>query len=556
MATIFGWIARHALLFVLLLAGMVVYTQLSRSSQSSNRLEASISRIKGAETELRADLEALHGQAVTGLQDQSLAAIDARLAVARAELAALQRARPRGVDLLRAPQAAIVTGVRHEIDTGVLEQEIAFLGALRANVADRGRALSLDGQIADADARIAALDAAWRADAANIAGLPSRLDPRRFVREGLTVRDLADVYAERQAANRNERAALVTKRQTLVDARQRLGDIQALATPAIAVDRLETLLAPLQVAAAAQAEALEASLEREARRWWERLGIDALLRPAALALALIILMPFAVRTLFYWVLAPLASLQKPITLLEAAAPIPLPSEKSSVSKAITVAEGQELLIKQGFLQTSSQQGAKATQWLLDASFPISSLAAGLWFLTRISGGGGTTTVSAVRDPFAEITRLVLPQGAACVLQPRAIAGVVQPVASPLRITSHWRLGTLNAWLTWQLRFLVFHGPADILLTGGRGVRVEPAEVGRNIGQDQLIGFSAGLSYSTGRAETFLPYLLGQESLLKDRIAAGSGILIAEEAPRAGQARSGIKRGLEGAVDAALKVFGI
>jgi hypothetical protein len=555
MAAIFGWIVRHALLFVLLVAAMVAYGQFSRSSQNSTRLEASISRLDRAKTILRGDIDALRGRAVTGLQDQSLAAIDARLAAARGELAARQRATPRGIDVLRAPQDAIVAGVRQQIETGVLEQEIAFLGALRANVATRGRALSLDGQIADADARLAGLDAAWRADAANIAVLPSRLDPRRFVREGLMLRDLADVYAERQAANRKDHAAVVTKRQALVGVRQRIGDIAALATPEVAVDRLETLIEPLTIAAAAQSEALEASLERKAKRWWERLGIGALLWPAAWALLAIILMPFAIRTLFYWVLAPLASLQKPITLLETAASIPLPSEKSSVSKSITVRDGEELLIKQGFLQTSSQQGAKATQWLLDASYPISSLAAGLWFLTRISGGGGTTTVSAVQDPFAEITRLVLPQGAACVLQPRAIAGVVQPLASPLRITSHWRLGTLNAWLTWQLRFLVFHGPADILLTGGRGVRVEPAEAGRNIGQDQLIGFSAGLAYSTGRTETFLPYLLGQEALLKDRIATGTGILIAEEAPRAGQAR-GVKRGLEGAVDAVLKVFGI
>jgi hypothetical protein len=556
MAAIFGWIARHALLFVLLLAGMVAYSQFQGSSQNSGRLEASIERIEGAEAELRGDLDALRGRAVTGLQDQSLAAIDARLAVVRAQLAERQRARPPGLDLLRAPKDSIVANVRHDIQTGVFQQEIEFLGALRANVADRGRALSLDGQIADADARLAALDAAWRADAANIAALSPTWDPRRYIREGVALRDLADVYAERQAGNRRDHAALVAKRRTLVEARRQLGHIEALATPKLAVDRLETLLEPLRTAAAAQAQALEASLEREAKRWYQQLGIDALLRPAALALALIILMPFAVRTLFYWVLAPLASLQRPITLLEAASPIPLPSEKSSVSKSITVGDGEELLIKQGFLQTSSQQGAKATQWLLDASYPITSFAAGLWFLTRISGGGGTTTVSAVRDPFAEITRLVLPKGAACVLQPRAIAGVVQPVATPMRITSHWRLGTLNAWLTWQLRFLVFHGPADVLLTGGRGVRVEPAEVGRNIGQDQLIGFSAGLAYSTGRTETFLPYLLGQESLLKDRIATGSGILIAEEAPRAGQPRSGIKRGLEGAVDAVLKVFGI
>ena len=107
-----------------------------------------------------------------------------------------------------------------------------------------------------------------------------------------------------------------------------------------------------------------------------------------------------------------------------------------------------------------------------------------------------------------------------------------------------------------MRFLVFHGPAEIILTGRRGVRIEPALAGRSIGQNQLIGFSAGLAYSTGRTETFLPYLLGHEPLLKDRVAAGTGVLIAEEAPNAGRARSGIKRGLEGAADAMLKVFGI
>lgn len=549
-----AWIVRHALLFVLLLAAMVAYGQFSRSSENSTRVEASLSRIEGAQAEVRRDLDDLRGRAVTGLQDGSLVAIDARLVTVRSQLATRQRSRPRAADVLRAPQNAIVAGVRHDIETGLLEQELAFLGALRANVADRGRALSIDGQIADADARLAGLDAAWRADAANIAALPPRIDPRRYIREGVALRDLGTVYAERQAQNRKDRAALVTRRQALVDARRQLGEIEALATPDVAVDRLEELLQPLTIAADAQAQVLEASLEREARRWYQQLGIDALLRPALLALLAIILAPFVIRTFFYWVLAPLASLQRPITLLAAAGPIPLPSERSSVSKSITLAQGEELLIRQGFLQTSSQQGAKATQWLLDSRYPITSLAAGLWFLTRI--GGGTTTVSAVEDPFAEITRLVLPQGSACVLQPRAIAGVVQPVATPLRITSHWRLGTLNAWLTWQLRFLVFHGPADILLSGGRGVRVEPAEAGRNIGQDQLIGFSAGLAYSTGRTETFLPYLFGRESLLKDRIATGTGILIAEEAPRAGKAKAGLRRGLEGAADAALKVFGI
>ena len=554
-AQIFAWILRHALVFILLIAGMAIYCQYRESSLSSAKLEESIARTEGAKAELQGDLDRMQSQAVTGLQDRSLAAIDARLAAANAELAGKQGAKPRAFDALLDPQATVVAGVRHEFDIGRLEQEIAFLGELRANVAARGKVLNLDDEIGKADQGLAGLDIAWRADAAHIAALPSQPFHKRYIWDEGRLRNLADVYAERQAANRNEHAELAKKRAAFAAARLKLGRIPGLATPKLAVERLATLLDPLKDAATAQGKALEASLEREAKRWWIRLGIDALIWPAVWALVAIILTPFAIRTLFYWVLAPLASLQVPIRLLEAADAIPLPAERSAVSKGVRLGDDSELLVKQGFLQTSSQGGTMATQWLLDASYPISSVAAGLWFLTRIRGAG-MTTVSAVRDPFAEVTRLEIPVGAACVLQPRAIIGVVQSIAAPLRITSHWRLGKLNAWLTWQLRFLVFHGPADIILAGGRGVRVEPAEAGRSIGQDQLIGFSAGLSYSTGRTETFFPYFFGQVGLLKDRIAAGSGILIAEEAPRAGQAKTGIKRGLEGGLDAFLKVFGI
>ena len=544
--SIFGWIARHALVFVLLVAAMALYGQWRAAAGSAASVSASIERIEGARAELTAELNRLQGQAVTGLDDaqrQSLTAIDARIRTATAEREALLRRRPRAADLFSAPQQAIVAGVQHDFRMEILSQEIAFLGALRRNVETRGQALSLDQQIADLDARIAA-------DDANIAALPSTMSPERYVREGLQLRDLADVYAERQATNR-------AKRTQKVAARQRLGAIAELATPKVAVAELQRHLAPLEAAAATQATRLEASAAREAERWYARLGIAELLWPAFWALVAIILTPFAIRTVFYWVLAPLAMLQRPIKLLDSAMPIPLPSERSAVSKVISLQPGQELLVRQGFEQTVSLAGAKATQWLLDARHPLSSLFSGLYFLTRIRGApGDTVTVSATHDPFAEVALLTLPDGAAAVLQPRAIAGVVQPIAQPLRITSHWRLGTLNAWLTWQLRFLVFHGPAEIILTGGRGVRIEPALAGRSIGQDQLIGFSAGIAYSTGRTETFVPYLFGREPLLKDRIAAGSGVLIAEEAPMAGRAKTGVRHGLEGATDALLKVFGV
>ena len=176
------------------------------------------------------------------------------------------------------------------------------------------------------------------------------------------------------------------------------------------------------------------------------------------------------------------------------------------------------------------------------------------FLTAIRGDGERVTVSAVRDPFAELAVLSVPAGSACVLRPSALAAVVQQQDAPLRIVAHWRLLSLPAWLTWQWRYLAFHGPARLVVKGGRGVRIEPAERGRIVGEGQILGFSTDLAYAVIRSETFWPYFFGREALLKDKVAAGGGVLLIEEAPLAG--RSGLRRGFEGFVDALLKVGGV
>jgi urease beta subunit len=132
--------------------------------------------------------------------------------------------------------------------------------------------------------------------------------------------------------------------------------------------------------------------------------------------------------------------------------------------------------------------------------------------------------------------------------------VVQPQGAPLQITSHWRIFSLPALLTWQWRYLAFHGPARLVVKGGRGVRIEPATRGRIVGEGQILGFSTDLAYAVIRSETFWPYFFGREALLKDRVEAGGGVLLIEEAPLAG--KSGIRRGIEGLADAALKLVGI
>ena len=128
----------------------------------------------------------------------------------------------------------------------------------------------------------------------------------------------------------------------------------------------------------------------------------------------------------------------------------------------------------------------------------------------------------------------------------------------MRITRHWRLGSLHAWLTLQLRYLVFHGPCRLVLKGCRGVRAEAPQPmqPRSINQAATLGFSANLDYRTTRTETFVSYLLGREALLNDLFAGAPGRFVYEEMP-GGARRAGVTgRGLAGLSDAVLRIFGI
>ncbi|WP_236613022.1 hypothetical protein [Sphingobium quisquiliarum] len=317
-------------------------------------------------------------------------------------------------------------------------------------------------------------------------------------------------------------------------------------------------VAPAITGAIANQERLARQTLTAWKEWvWTKYKVGAILKAALAALLLIIAVPYLVRLFCWFVLAPIA-MRRPsirIHVPEDRAIAIAPAAQSATSVAVRLAQGEELLVRQDYLQTSSYAGAKDTKWVLDCRKPITSFATGLAFLTRIRGDGEATTISATRDGLAEVTILTLPDGACCVLQPRALAAVTQPISRPLRITRHWRLGSLNAWLTLQLRYLVFHGPARLVLKGGRGVRVEPVEQGRVFGQDQLVGFSADLAYSVTRTETFWPYFFGRQQLLKDRVLAGKGVLIVEEAPFTAR-RGEVRRGLEGMIDAGMKVFGM
>lgn len=289
---------------------------------------------------------------------------------------------------------------------------------------------------------------------------------------------------------------------------------------------------------------------------------------ALLILLAVILTPLVIKVLFYFVFAPLASRRPPICILPGASGEVTPQSEgmanspdqarfTSVSQKLILTKDEVLLIHPEYLQSSPLASKIDTKWLLDWSLPLSSLVSGMVALSRVRCDETTTiVVSPIRDALSEVGVLVLEDGHAMVFQPRSLVGVVYPKDAPLRITKHWRLASLHAWLTLQLRYVVFHGPSRLIVKGCRGARIEAANNGRRINQAGTMGFSANLLYSTTRCETFAPYLMGEQELLQDSFTGASGYYVYEETPNFGRKPGLAGRGLEGVFDSLLKVFGL
>lgn len=512
-------------------------------------------RLNGAAAEVSARVD----QARRG----GLEAIDRQIAETDARRQALDRQiaeSPSTLILAARGSEALLQAKRAEFDRLLAEQELAGLRTARAALlADRDRiaaTVDLQAQTAalrQARARCERAQAARRAYEARWRWRWRSWIDNDEHRALVRAADGACADAQRRQVLIEARQAAIRTAIATRDGLSRAADDVAAATN----EKTRIWATDFDTELAAARATWAASWSERLHLWADRLHLDRILIAAAWALLAIILTPYAIRLVFFFLLAPYAERRRSILLRgpDGRIAIPMPAA-STTSVTIRLGAYEELLVRQDYLQSASVEGAKSTRWLLDWRHPLSSLVTGLCFLTRITGADARTTVSAVHDPLAEVTILDLPEGAGCVLQPRALAAVAHPAGQPLRITSHWRLFSLAAWLTLQLRYLQFHGPGRLILKGCRGIRSEAAEKGRIFGQSQLVGFSADLRYSVARTETFWPYFLGREALFKDKVEGGSGLLIVEEAPLAGHPGGRPRHGLEGAADAALKLMGL
>lgn len=288
-------------------------------------------------------------------------------------------------------------------------------------------------------------------------------------------------------------------------------------------------------------------------------SIDAQVLTALSIVLSTIFVPIGIKLIFFYGVAPFASRRPPIQVSKQgvlASPVNM-AHGSEISIPIEIKPTEELLIHSDYIQSSQVDTVKTTKWVLDSRYPLTSIAAELYMLTRIAPDAPEmVVVSSGKNPEMKVSLINLPQGSAFVMQPRSLVGVLQERSRPLKITSSCRFNSLHSWLTFQFRYIVLHGPATLVVKGCRGVRLEAAGHGRLINQAATIGFSANALYSVRRCETFVSYLRGADELFNDQFAGAHCVYLYEEMPSLHRKGGVGGRGLEGLTDSVLKVFGI
>ena len=566
------WVFRHLLTLVLILIILIVgryvvppaAAWLQAQAEAARTVPAQRSALAEARERFDDWAEARRGQ----LDAQSAALARAPEAGLRARRAGIDRSiaaqrteRLSGGQLALAAASGnsdrIFAHYRAGAETALLERERSLIDALLTARAARGDQADLATRRRQAVLEVRASYARWRVAADRVDVLNRR--PLAGARNLLCRTVRPDVgctnYRALEVARGERDAALGANRRAHATIALIDRSVQAVGTA-----RART--AEASSAFEAQRDALAArtaELDRTARtNWilWVRQPLLEVLPTALLILAGVIFGPPLAKALLYFLVAPAAARRPPIRLVVDERGGASVGDESAASQRIELAPGQELLVVPEALQSTPHEADKATQWLLNWSMPISSLASGLVALVRIRPRRADfVRLSATGDPHAELALVTIPAGSAMVMRPRALRGLVQPVGQTTRISRHWRLGRMSSWLTLQLRYLVFHGPCLLVVQGGRGVRLEPAGPGRGINQAATIGFSAGLSYAVRRSEAFGAYLMGRQELFNDSFE-GAGHYLYEHMPREGE-RGGLwGRGIRGLGDALLKVVGL
>ena len=195
----------------------------------------------------------------------------------------------------------------------------------------------------------------------------------------------------------------------------------------------------------------------------------------------------------------------------------------------------ELLLKPEFIRNVPDNLNANTRALFNYSIPITSLASGLYMLTRFRTKGRSESVAVKLSESSgtetKLSIIELEESSEVVLSPRHIVGIMQDKDKPLQIYSRWLLFKPSAWLAGQLRVLVLKGPAKIILQGTRGIFLQKVTPSRPCSCEGVIGYSANLVLESSRTETFWAFHRNKRELLKHRFSEADGAVLQEIHPQ-------------------------
>lgn len=416
-----------------------------------------------------------------------------------------------------------------------------------------GETAKLKAALADVDGRMASMrtEISAQQDRAAQAGRVAReLDASTSGLNRLTTDGV-------QLKENDERLARM--RQMESDSLKRVTELQeSLKRTQWEKDGLEIALGRMQLQLKS-AEENKSKVVHYVREAWAKHG-----RYVLLIVGFYFLGPPLGRIFMYLVFAPFVSGRAPVLLGKSTEAQPeITTSRSSVDLAL--APGDTLWVKERFLQSSDEGLQKRTKSILDWSMPLTCLAAGLTELIEMLNRSETatyrTTFSSQENPNTELVLVSIPEGASLVMRPSFLAGAVGLGGAKVRIRRHWRLFTMQSWVTGQFRYFEFAGPCRLLVAGSRGVRAEvltplpgnesPA---RRTNQDATIGFTPGLAYRPVRAETFWAYFRGMNPLFDD-LFEGEGIFLCQETSAKGPQEQ-VRKFWAGLWGGVLRIFGL
>ncbi len=377
-----------------------------------------------------------------------------------------------------------------------------------------------------------------------------------------------DLYALNSGLNRLTTASdqvrenderLVRMKQLEAESLKRAADLQELLKRTQwEKDGLEIALGRMQLQLKS-AEDKKSKVVHYVREAWAQHGPYVML-----AVGLYFLGPPLARLFMYAVFAPFVSARAPVRLGVVTEVMPeITLSRSSVD--LTLNPGDRLWVKEKFLQSSDEGLKKRTKTVLDWRMPLTCAAAGLTELIEMGNPSEEATYRATfssqENPNTELVLVTIPPGASLVMRPSFLAGAVGLGGGKVQIRRHWRLFTMQSWLTGQFRYFEFVGACRLLVAGSRGVRAEvlapspgnrsPA---RRANQDATVGFTPGLAYRPVRAETFWAYFRGMNPLFDD-LFEGQGVFLCQETSAKGPQEQ-TRKFWAGLRDGVLRIFGL